>query len=156
MAPRMNTMRTVTTEKTLTAPPAALWAVMADFPSISSWNNAVKNSYATSDATSGVGARRHNDLSPIGTAEETITGWEPEQEIVISLDSTTRAPVNSGVLTMTFDENDNGVSTRIHYVYNPKPILGKLAGPLLDRVLTKGLNGFLDDLDKAANSTSPS
>ena len=156
MAQRMKTMRTVTTERTLTAPQAALWEVMADFPAISDWNKAVKNSTATSDATSGLGAKRHNDLSPIGTAEETITGWEPEQKIVISLDSTTRAPVNSGELTMTFDENDHGVSTRIHYDYNPKPILGRLVGPLLDRVLTKGLDGFLDGLDKAANDKSPS
>ena len=148
-------MRTITTEKTLTAPPAALWAVMADFPAISTWNKAVKHSHATSDATTGLGARRHNDLSPIGTAEETITGWEPEQTMVISLDSTTRAPVNSGVLTMTFDENDHGAATRIHYDYNPKPIIGKLAGPLLDRVLTKGLDGFLDDLDQAASGPSP-
>jgi hypothetical protein len=152
----MNTMRTVIVEKALAAPRPALWAVMADFPDISTWNAAVKNSYSTSDARSGLGAKRHNDLSPIGTAEETITGWEPEQQMTISLDSTTRAPVNSGLLTITFDEIDAGTETRIHYDYNPKPVLGMMLGPILDRVLRKGLSGFLDDLDKAASDTSPS
>lgn len=58
-------MRSVTVTRDMTAPQAAVWQVLADFPKISVWNTGVRASHATSDATPGVGAKRHCDLAPV-------------------------------------------------------------------------------------------
>lgn len=99
----------------MTAPQAAVWQVLADFPNISVWNTGVKASHATSDATSGVGAKRHCDLAPVGTLEETIAEWDEGNRLVINIDSATKLPIERGVATFTLTE----AATTIDYEYEP-------------------------------------
>ncbi len=49
-------MRNVTVEGTVASPRPNVWAVLADYPNIVDWNEAVKESYAIGDAVEGVGA----------------------------------------------------------------------------------------------------
>lgn len=130
----------------MTAPRTAVWSVLADFPNISAWNGGVTNSYATSEATGGVGATRHCDLAPLGELEETIAAWDEEKRMVVHIDSAKRLPIRHGAATFTLDDGH----TTIDYEYEPTPVLGRLSGPLLDRQLAKGFEGFLADLDAAA------
>ncbi|MCP4959480.1 MAG: SRPBCC family protein, partial [Actinomycetia bacterium] len=46
-------MRNVREERTLTAPRSSVWAVLADYPNISVWNEAMTNSYALGDTIEG-------------------------------------------------------------------------------------------------------
>ena len=124
----------------------AVWAVLADFPNISAWNSGVKASVDTGDGTAGLGAQRHCDLAPVGSLEETITGWEPNEQLIVNIDSATKLPISNGEATFTLGDG----TTTIDYAYAPKGLIGKITAPLLDRQLKKGFQGFLDDLDKAA------
>lgn len=144
-------MREVVVQRDIEAPRAAVWSVLADFPNIADWNSGVTNSASTSDATEGVGATRHCDLAPMGTLEETIAEWEPEERLVINIDEATKIPLKSGRVTFTLDEAEGSTATEITYAYEPKfgPI-GSLMGPMLDKQLKKGFEGFLEDLEKAA------
>ncbi len=72
-------MRVVRVSRRIDASRTKVWAVLADFPNIADWNRGVNRSYATSDATTGVGAKRHCDLAPVGALEETVTGWDEER-----------------------------------------------------------------------------
>ncbi len=138
----------------MSVPRSAAWAVLADFPNIATWNSGVAKSFATSESTSGVGARRHCDLSPTGTLEETIREWDPENRLVVSIDSATRLPIRRGEATFTLTGDDDGSTTAIDYRYETKwGVVGRLMGPLLDTRLTKGFNGFLVDLEAAAASS---
>ena len=128
------------------APKAAVWAVLADFPNISTWNSGVKASHDTGDGVVGLGAQRHCDLAPIGGLEETITGWQPDEQLVISIDSASKLPISKGMATFTLGDR----VTTIKYAYEPKGLIGKITAPLLDRQLKKGFRGFLDDLEHAA------
>ncbi len=135
------------------APRSAVWAVLADFPNIASWNSGVTTSYATSDAETGVGAQRHCDLSPTGTLEETVREWDPENRLVVSIDSATRLPIRRADVTFTLGDDRDRTVTTIDYRYDTAwgPI-GRLMAPVLDNQLRKGFNGFLVDLEEAARN----
>lgn len=151
-------MREISVDRTIEAPPAAVWKVLADFPNIADWNSGVKLSRSTSDSTGGVGATRHCDLAPVGELEETIAEWDPENKMVVSIDSTAKLPIKHGLVTFSLDEQSDSVTTTsIRYEYEPGygPI-GKMMGPMVDKQLTKGFGGFLEDLDAAAQSRSTS
>jgi uncharacterized protein YndB with AHSA1/START domain len=139
-------MRSIHVTGPTDAPRSAVWAVLADFPNISRWNGGVKASHDTGDGVVGLGAQRHCDLAPVGGLEETITGWQPNEQLVVHIDSAAKLPISSGEATFTLGDG----TTTIDYAYQPKGLIGKITGPLLDRQLTKGFQGFLADLEKAA------
>ena len=142
-------MRSISVSRQMTAPRAAVWSVLADFPNIATWNGGVTNSFATSEATGGVGATRHCDLAPLGELEETIAAWDEGERMVVNIDSAKKLPIQRGAATFTLGDD----RTTIDYEYVPSRVLGRLAAPLLDRQLSKGFRGFLSDLDAAANRT---
>lgn len=55
-------MRTIEVERYIEAPQDDVWAVLANFPNIASWNNGVKESFSTSDATPRKGFRSNTGL----------------------------------------------------------------------------------------------
>ncbi|MEM9466767.1 MAG: SRPBCC family protein [Actinomycetota bacterium] len=139
-------------ERTLDESPAAVWAVLADFANIADWNGGVTTSHATgSHETVGVGAQRHCDLAPMGELEETVLVWEPDQRMVISIDSAKRIPVKRGEMTFEMSPADGGTAFVLDYGFQAK---GGPIAPLVGRMLTgqleKGFSGFIDDLAAAA------
>ena len=148
-------MRNVTVERTLTAPRSSVWAVLADYPNIVDWNDGVKNSYAIGDATEGVGAQRQCDLVPNGAMRmrETVAEWVPEERMVIAVDKIEKQPVKQATMTFTLSDGAETTPFTMSYDYEPKG--GPLAfifGPLLDRQMKKGFNGFIDNLEPAAQA----
>ena len=144
-------MREISVQRDIAAPRSAVWGVLADFPNIADWNSGVTKSYSTSESGEGVGATRHCDLAPMGQLEETISAWEPERRLVVRIDSAAKLPIRSGEVTFTLDEADGDTPTELRYAYQPKfGPLGSLMGPMIDRQLTKGFEGFLSELETAA------
>jgi hypothetical protein len=144
-------MSSINVSRPMTANREAVWAVLADFANIADWNGGVTKSFSTSDASDGVGARRHCDLKPFGGLEETIAGWEPMNKMAVSIDSASKLPIQAGLVTFEIAGDDATPSVNVHYDYTPKfGSLGRVMTPLLDRQLTKGFAGFLDDLDTEA------
>jgi len=148
-------MRNVTLNRTIAAPRSKVWAVLADFPNISTWNDGVKNSVSTSSATEGVGAQRHCDLAPLGGLEETVREWEEGTKMAISIDSASKLPLKEGLATFTMSDDGDNTQFDLSYDYQPKfgPV-GSLFGPVFDKQFKKGFNGFLDNLETAANAHS--
>ena len=148
-------MRNVTVERTVAAPRSSVWAVLADYPNIADWNDGVMNSYAIGDATEGIGAQRQTELVPTGAMRmrETVTEWVPEERMVIAIDEIEKMPVMQA--RQTFTLSDNGEATQLTMSYDYKPKGGPLAfilGPILDRQMNKGFNGFIDSLEPAAQA----
>lgn len=147
-------MRSIDVQRDVAAPRGAVWAVLADFPGISNWNTGVKTSFSTSDSVEGVGATRHCDLAPMGELEETVAEWEPESRLVIRIDSASKLPIRSGLVTFELDGEDDTTATSVTYRYTPKGgPFAFLIGPILDKQLTRGFEGFLADLESAAQAT---
>jgi uncharacterized protein YndB with AHSA1/START domain len=147
-------MRNVNVDRTLAAPLSSVWAVLADYPNIADWNDGVKNSYAIGDATEGVGAQRQTELVPNGAMRmrETVSEWVPEERMVIAIDKIEKQPVKHATMTFTLSGGETTPFT-MSYVYEPKG--GPLAfvyGPMLDRQMKKGFNGFIDSLELEAQA----
>jgi uncharacterized protein YndB with AHSA1/START domain len=145
-------MRSIKVNRRIPAAPAKVWAVLADFPNIAAWNSGVAKSFSTSEATDGVGARRHCDLAPFGELEETIKEWDEPRRLVVSIDSAKKLPIAHGLVTFDLVSAEDATETSIEYAYKPKfGLLGQIMGSLaLDGQLKKGFNGFLKDLDAAS------
>ena len=144
-------MNNVTVTRMIDAPRSDVWAVLADYPNIASWNSGVAASHSTSEATEGVGATRHCDLKPAGGLEETIREWQPEDRLVISIDKATKIPIKNGLATFTLADDRDGTRFTLDYDYQAKggPLSG-LIGRVMKGQLQKGFAGFADDLATAA------
>ena len=149
-------MRKVKIERTLTVAQSSVWAVLADYPNIADWNEGLKKSYAIGDATEGVGAQRQTELIPAGAMRETVAEWVPEERMVIDIDEIEKMPVKQARMTFTLSGGDTTVVT-MSYDYEPKGgPLAFILGPILDRQMEKGFNGFIDYLEPAAQAwTAP-
>ena len=145
-------MRSIKVSRRIPSAPAKVWAVLADFPNIATWNTGVTKSFATSDSTGGVGAQRHCDLTPFGELEETVREWDETRRMVISIDSAKKLPIAQGEVTIVLSPADDATEVSVNYAYKPKfGLLGQIMARLaLDGQLTKGFKGFLKDLDAAA------
>ena len=148
-------MRKVKVERTVAAPRSSVWAILADYPNIVDWNDGVMSSDAIGDATEGVGAQRQIGLAPDGSMSmrETVAEWVPEERMVIAVDKVEKQPVKQA--TMTFTLSGGGETTPLTMSYEYEPKGGPLAyiyGPLLDRQMSKGFNGFIDNLEPAAQA----
>lgn len=148
-------MRNVTLKRDLSVPRSKVWAVLADYPNIADWNDGITKSYATSEATEGVGAKRHCDLAPMGALEETIAEWTPEEKLVISIDKATKVPIKKGMMTFTLVDNGEATGFTMSYDFEPKGgPLAFILGPMIERPLRKGFTGFIDQLEPAAQQRS--
>ncbi len=145
-------MRSIKVSKRIPSAPEKVWAVLADFPNIATWNTGVAKSFATSDSTSGVGAQRHCDLAHFGELEETVKEWDDARRMVISIDSAKKLPIANGEATFVLSPADDATEISIEYAYEPRfGLFGQIMGSLvLDGQFTKGFKGFLDDLDAAS------
>ncbi len=145
-------MRSIKVSRRIPSAPEKVWAVLADFPNIATWNTGVAKSFATSDSTSGVGARRHCDLTPFGEVEETVQEWDETRRMVIRIDSAKKLPFANGEATFILSPEDDATEVSINYTYKPRfGLFGQIMCSLvLDRQFTKGFNGFLNDLDAAS------
>jgi uncharacterized protein YndB with AHSA1/START domain len=146
-------MRNVKIQRTVDAPRSSVWAVLADYPNIVDWNDGIKNSYAIGDATEGVGAQRQCELVPTGAMRETVTEWVPEEKMVVAIDQIEKMPVKQA--GMTFTLSDGGDTTPFTMSYDYEPRGGPFAfivAALLGRQMSKGFNGFIDSLERAAQA----
>lgn len=147
-------MRSINVSRQIPSTPEKVWAVLADFPNISTWNTGVARSFATSNSTSGVGAQRHCDLAPFGELEETVKEWDDSRRMVISIDSAKKLPIAHGEVTFVLKPAGGDTEISVNYAYKPKfGVLGQIMASLvLDRQVEKGFDGFLKDLDSASRS----
>ena len=148
-------MRNVKFERTLAAPRSSVWAVLADYPNIADWNDGLTKSYAIGDATEGVGAQRQTELVPTGAMRmrETVAEWVPEERMVIAIDKIEKMPVKQARMTYTLSDGGETSLFSMRYEYEPKGgPLAFILGLMIDRQMNKGLNGFVDNLESAAQA----
>jgi uncharacterized protein YndB with AHSA1/START domain len=149
-------MRNVRVERTLAVDRSSVWAVLADYPNIADWNHGLKKSYAIGDATEGVGAQRQTELVPAGAMRETVVEWVPEEKMVVAIDKIEKMPVKQARMTFTLSGDETTV-VGMTYEYEPKGgPLAFILGPILDRQMNKGFNGFMDYLEPAAQAEASS
>ena len=143
--------RHLTVQRHMAAPPSAVWALFADFPNLATHWGGLKATSAIGDQTSGVGARRHVALKPMGTMEETVTVWEDGRRIDTANRASAAVPFSRAETTLTLEPDADGTLATFDYRYVPRGgPLGRVTGPLIDKMLTASFTDMLAVTDEAA------
>lgn len=137
-------MAVVTVHEQINAPPAQVWALLADFPNVYRWNPGVEDSRATSDLATGAGATRRCDLFDGGYLEERIIDFDPDHILAVDIFDTS-LPLARNVVTFTVVPRGTGASVACSADYRLKyGPLGLLIDLLIGR--RQARNGFRDML----------
>ena len=147
-------MNNMTITKTLNAPRSSVWAILADFSNVADWNPAVEKSHATSEAVGGVGATRHCDLAPMGTTEESVIGWEPEERIVIKVDDSELVPFKEATAIFALEGTDDTTDVTVSFEFAAEgdPQIGEE----MEKQLAVQFEGVLAGLEAAAKKATQS
>ena len=143
--------RNITVRRRMAAPPGSVWALFADFPNLASHWSGLRATRAIGNQTSGVGARRHVELKPIGNMNETVTAWEEGRRIDTENHPSVSVPFNRAETTLTLEPDDEGTLATFDYRYVPRggPI-GRFTGPMIDKMLTATFTEMLTAIEEAA------
>ncbi|MCP4959020.1 MAG: SRPBCC family protein [Actinomycetia bacterium] len=150
-------MRSINAERTLAAQRSSVWAVLADYPNIGDWNEGIKSSYAIGDATEGVGAQRQCEIVPNGKMRmrETVSEWVPEEKMVLVVDNIEKQPIKAATMTLALSGGGDTTPCTMTYDYEPKGgALAFVFGPMLDRQMKKAFQGFMENLETAAQAAN--
>ena len=143
--------RHLTIQRRMAASTGSLWALFADFPNLASHWNGLRATRAIGEKTSGVGARRHVELKPMGSMQETVTVWEVGRRIDTLNEPSPSVPFTHAESSLRLEPADDGTLARFDYRYVPRGgPMGRLTGPLIDRMLTRSFTDMLTATDQAA------
>jgi uncharacterized protein YndB with AHSA1/START domain len=143
--------RHLTVQRRIAASPSSVWAVFADFPNLASHWSGLRATRSIGDQTSGVGARRYVALKPIGGMDETVTAWDEGRRIDTENHPSLSVPFNRAQTTLTLEPDDDGTLATFDYRYVPRggPV-GRITGPLIDKMLRATFTEMLAATEKAA------
>jgi hypothetical protein len=145
--------RHLTVRRRAAASCASVWAVFADFPNLSDHWDGLKASRIIGDQSHGVGARRQVDLKPVGALVETVTAWEDGGTIATANDPSALVPFKRAESTLTLEPDGDGTAITFDYRYVPRggPV-GRLTGPIIDRMLRRSFESMLAAVEEAARN----
>jgi hypothetical protein len=143
--------RHITVQRRMSASTGSVWSLFADFPNLASHWSGLRATRAIGDQTWGVGARRRVELKPIGNMDETVTVWEDGHRIDTQNQPSAAVPFKHAESTLTLEPTDDGALATFDYRYMPRGgPLGRLTGPLIDKMLTATFTDMLAAAEKAA------
>jgi uncharacterized protein YndB with AHSA1/START domain len=147
--------RHLTVRRHLAVPPSAVWPFFSDFPNLAAHWTGPRATRAIGTQTSGVGARRHVDLKPIGGMDETVTVWEEGRRIDTSNRASPLVPFSRAETTLQLAPEGGGTLATFDYTYVPRggPI-GRLTAPVIDKMLTATFGDMLVAAETAASAGS--
>jgi hypothetical protein len=127
--------------------------VFADFPNLADHWNGLKASRPIGDQNHGVGARRQVDLAPVGRLVETVTAWEAGREIATTNQPSALVPFKQAESRLTLKPDGSGTAITFDYRYTPRggPV-GRVTGPVIDRMLRRTFESMLASVEEAALS----
>ena len=148
--------RHITVQRRMSAITGSVWTLYADFPNLARHWSGLRATRAIGDQTSGVGARRRVELKPIGSMDETVTVWEDGRRIDTRNRPSASVPFKQADSSLTLEPDDEGTLATFDYRYVPRGgPLGRLTGPLIDKMLTSTFNDMLAATEEAARGNSP-
>jgi hypothetical protein len=143
--------RHIKLQRGMAAPIDSVWALFADFPNLAHHWGGVRRTRALGAQTSGVGARRRVDLKPVGSMEETVTVWDEGRRIDTRNVPSASVPFKRAESSLVLEPDGVGTSATFDYRYVPRGgALGRVTGPLIDKMLTATFKDMLAVTDEAA------
>ena len=145
--------RHITVQRRMAASTDSVWALFADFQNLASHWSGLRATSAIGDQTRGVGARRRVELKPMGSMVETVTVWEEGRRIDTHNRPSASVPFKDARSALTLESGDGGTLVTFDYRYVPRGgPLGRLTGPLIDKMLTATFTDMLAATDDATSA----
>jgi hypothetical protein len=143
--------RHLTVPRQLAASRDSVWGVCADFPNRADHWDGLRASRPNGDQTHGVGARRQVDLKPVGSMVETITAWEEGRTVATANQPSALVVFKQAESRLTLEPVADGTAITFDYRYVPRGgPLGRLTGPVIDRMLKRTFESLLAAIEEAA------
>jgi hypothetical protein len=143
--------RHLTVQRQVAASPDSVWRVCADFPNLAYHWDGLRASRPIGDQTHGVGARREVDLKPVGSMVETVTAWEEGRMVATANQPSALVPFKQAESRLTLEPEGDGTAITFDYRYVPKGgPLGRLTGPVIDRMLRTTFESLLAAIEETA------
>jgi carbon monoxide dehydrogenase subunit G len=123
-------MATTSRTTNIPTPPDAVWGVLADFASISSWAPNVDHSCLLTEQSSGVGAVRRIQAGRL-TVVETVIGWADGSSLsyaITGLPKVLRSVTNTWHVEPSADGRNTTVTLTTDIDAGPRPAQRVLAG----------------------------
>ena len=145
--------RHITVTRRMAASTGSVWAVLDDFSDLASHWDGLRSTTAIGKQTRGVGARRHVELKPIGGMDETVTAWEEGRRIDTANQASASVPFSRAATSLLLEPDGDGTKATFDYRYLPRggPI-GRITGPLIDRMLKGSFTDMLSAIENSALS----
>jgi hypothetical protein len=145
------TERHLTVRRPTAASRSSLWVVLSDFPNLADHWDGLRASRAIGDQTRGVGARRRVALKPFGSLAETVIAWEEDGALATANQPSALLPFKSAEAKLTLDPRSGGTTITFEYRYVPRGgPLGRLTGPVIDKMLRRDFERMLAAMEAAA------
>lgn len=145
--------RHLTVQRRMAAPTSAVWPIFADFPNLATHWSGLRSTRAIGTQTSGVGARRHVELRPIGGMDETVTTWDEGRRIDTSNHPSLLVPFSRAETILVLTPDDGGTRATFDYTYLPRGgAIGRVTGPAIDKMLTATFTDMLASVEAAAST----
>lgn len=91
------------------------------------------------------------DLKPVGSLVETTTAWEEGRAVATANRPSALVPFKQAESRLTLGPEGHGTAITFDYRYVPKGgPLGRLTGPVIDRMLTTTFESLLAAIEEAA------
>jgi polyketide cyclase/dehydrase/lipid transport protein len=143
--------RHLAVQRQVAASPDLVWGVCADFPNLADHWDGLRASRPIGDQTHGVGARRQVNLKPVGSMVETITAWEEGRTVATANQPSALVPFKQAESRLTLEPEGDGTAITFDYRYVPKGgPLGRLTGPVIDRMLRTTFESLLAAIEETA------
>jgi len=147
------TERHIRVERRMAVPVDSVWTLFADFPNLADHWGGLRATKGIGEQTSGVGARRLVKLKPIGSMEETVISWEDGRMMATKNRPSVSVPFSQAEATLHIEPDGEGTAATFEYQYLPRGgPLGRVTGPLIDRMLTANFRSMLAAIEKAARA----
>lgn len=145
--------RHIRVQRRMSAPTASVWALYADFPNLAKHWSGLRSTRAIGSPTSGMGARRRVELKPMGSMAETVTVWEEGRRMDTQNQPSKSVPFKQARSSLTLTPDGDGTLATFDYRYVPRggPV-GRLTGPLIDKMLTATFTDMLAATGKAVRA----
>jgi len=143
--------RHLTVRRRVAASCSSVWDVFADFPNLADHWEGLRGSRPLGDQVNGVGARREVDLVPVGSLVETVTAWDEGCTIATTNQPSALVPFKQAKSRLTLEPDGEGTAITFDYRYEPRggPV-GRLTGPVIDRMLETNFESMLASVEEAA------
>lgn len=143
--------RHLTVRRRVPASGDSVWALVSDFPNLAEHWDGLKASRSIGDQHQGVGARRQVELKPFGTMVETVSAWEEGRTLATTNQPSPRVPFKRAAAKLTLEPGGDGTAITFDYRYVPRGgPMGRLTGPVIDRMLRRNFASMLASIEQAA------